>query len=270
MDAITVELSSDHPGFNDPAYRERRNHIAGIATDHRAGTPAPRINYTSSERSTWRTVFNELTQLYPTHACKEFVPVIHEMGYCADDIPQLADVSAFLEKRSGFRLEPVAGLVSPRTFLTSLGRGVFCATQYIRHHSKPHYTPEPDIVHELMGHAPMLAIEDFANLSRKIGEGANHATDEQVQQLATLYWYTIEYGVVRQDGTLKAYGAGLLSSFGELSHVVSGGADVHPFDPDLAKDHPYPITSYQPVLWEVQSIRQAFEVMDAFVRKFVR
>jgi phenylalanine-4-hydroxylase len=270
MDAITVELSSDHPGFNDPTYRERRNHIASIATDHQAGTPAPRIPYTDSERSTWKTVFEQLTQLFPTHACKEFVPVIREMGYSPDEIPQLADVSAFLEKRTGFRLEPVAGLVSARTFLTSLGRGVFCATQYIRHHSKPHYTPEPDVVHELMGHAPMLAIEDFANLSRKIGEGANHATDEQVQQLATLYWFTIEYGVLRQDGALKAYGAGLLSSFGELSHVVSGGARVLPFDPDIAKDHPYPITSYQPLLWEVQSIRQAFEVMDAFVGKFVR
>jgi phenylalanine-4-hydroxylase len=269
MDAITVELSADHPGFNDPAYRERRNHIANLAATHEAGTPAPLVAYTDTERQTWRTVFEQLMRLYPTHACEAFIPVVREMGYQADNIPQLRDVSSFLEHRTGFRLEPVAGLVSARDFLTALGRGVFCATQYIRHHSKPHYTPEPDVVHELMGHAPMLAIEDFANLSRKIGEGAERATDEQVQQLATLYWFTIEYGVLRQEGSIKAYGAGLLSSFGELEHVVAGRAKVLPFDPEVAKDQPYPITTYQPLLWEVRSIREAFEIMDGFVRKHV-
>lgn len=269
MDTITVELSADHPGFNDPDYRRRRNHIASIAKEHVSGTPAPRVAYTDTERATWREVFQQLMQLYDTHACKEFTPVVREMGYTADEIPQLQDVSSFLQKRTGFRLEPVAGLVSARDFLTALARGVFCSTQYIRHHSKPHYTPEPDVVHELMGHAPMLAIEDFAKLSRKIGEGAERATDEQVQQLATLYWFTIEYGVVRQGGQARAYGAGLLSSFGELKRVLEGGPEIRPFDPEIAKGTPYPITTYQPVLWEVGSIREAFESMDAFVKRHV-
>ena len=269
MDTITVELNADHPGFSDSEYRTRRNHIASIAKGHRSGTPAPHVAYTDTERATWRTVFEQLSQLYRTHACKEFTPILREMGYTSDEIPQLRDVSAFLQKRTGFRLEPVAGLVSARDFLTALGRGVFCSTQYIRHHSKPHYTPEPDIVHELMGHAPMLAIEDFANLSRKIGEGAKRASDEQVQQLATLYWFTIEYGVVRQDGCLRAYGAGLLSSFGELKRVLEGDVEVRRFDPEAAKSTPYPITTYQPLLWEVDSIREAFESMDTFVKRHV-
>lgn len=269
METLTVELTADHPGFNDPEYRQRRDHIANVAKTHRTGTPAPRVQYTATERATWRTVFEELMKLYPTHACKEFTPVVREMGYTAEEIPQLGDVSEFLLKRTGFRLEPVAGLVSARDFLSALGQGVFCSTQYIRHHSRPHYTPEPDIVHELMGHAPMLAIEDFARLSRKIGEGAARATDTQVQQLATLYWFTIEYGVVRQDGALRAYGAGLLSSFGELNRVMKHEAQVRPFDPEAAKDQPYPITTYQPLLWEVGSIREAFESMDAFVRRHV-
>ena len=269
MDTGTVDLTADHPGFNDPAYRARRNTIAGIARSHVAGTAAPLVEYTATELGTWRTVFKELTALYPTHACSEFTPVIGDMGYTPDAIPQLRDVSAFLEKRTGFRLEPVAGLVSARDFLTSLGKGVFCSTQYIRHESRPHYTPEPDIVHELMGHAPMLAIQDFADLSRKIGEGAVKASDAQVQQLATLYWYTIEYGVVRQSGAVRAYGAGLLSSFGELSRVIGGDVEVRRFDPEIAKDQPYPITTYQPMLWEVASIREAFEIMDAFVRRHI-
>lgn len=266
MQTAVVELSSDHPGFNDPDYRQRRNQIAEIARHHASGSPPPRIAYTDVERATWGTVFSRLVGLFPTHACREFNAIIKELGYTREDIPQLADVSGFLEARTGFRLEPVAGLVSPRDFLSQLGQGVFCATQYIRHHSKPHYTPEPDVVHELMGHAPMLAIEDFANLSRKVGERTQRATDEQVNQLATLYWYTIEYGVLRRNGRLEAYGAGLLSSFGELDHALSGQVEVRRLDPAIAKDTPYPITTYQPLLWEVSSIHEAFEIMDAFVR----
>jgi phenylalanine-4-hydroxylase len=264
-----VELSSDHPGFHDPVYRQRRDEIARIASGHTPGTPAPFIEYTQVETDTWGTVFSGLIELYPTHACEEFNQVIEELGYQRDRIPQLREVSAFLEKRTGFRLEPVAGLVSPREFLSALGQGVFCSTQYIRHHSKPHYTPEPDIVHELMGHAPMLAIEDFALLSRKIGERTERANDQQVGQLATLYWFTIEYGVLRRDGALRAYGAGLLSSFGELRHALSGEVEIRKLDPQVAKDTPYPITTYQPLLWEVSSIHEAFEIMDRFVRTIV-
>jgi phenylalanine-4-hydroxylase len=117
-----------------------------------------------------------------------------------------------------------------------------------------------------MGHAPMLAIPEFADLSQKIGEGSLSADDEQVEKLATLYWFTIEYGVLIEDGKLRAYGAGLLSSFGELEHALSGEVEVRAFDPVLAKDTAYPITTYQPLLWSVESIREAFDKMDEFVR----
>ncbi len=192
--------------------------------------------------------------------------MIDAMGYRRDRIPQLAEVSGFLTERTGFRLHPVSGLVSAREFLGALSRRTFCSTQYIRHHSQPLYTPEPDIVHELMGHAPMLGIPEFADLSRKIGEGSLKASDEQVQQLATLYWFTIEYGVLDEGDGLRAYGAGLLSSFGELEHALSGAVEIRRFDPWQAKDTAYPITTYQPLLWSVRSIREAFELMEEFVR----
>lgn len=265
MRTSLVELASDHPGFNDPTYRQRRNEIAELARRHAAGTAPEDVEYAATETSTWTTIFDALTTLYPTHACREYLGVFERLGYRRDAIPQLSAVSGFLSSRTGFRLEPVAGLVSPRDFLAGLSRRVFYSTQYIRHHSKPHYTPEPDVVHELMGHAPMLAIEEFADLSQSIGRGAVGATDQQVEQLATLYWYTIEYGVLRQDGELRAYGAGLLSSFGELARALRGEPDIRPFDPHQACDVPYPITAYQPLLWEVPSIRSAFEAIEAFI-----
>ena len=261
-----VELEANHPGFNDPEYRKRRDESARLAPPLNSGLPPERVLYSERECGTWATAFEKLSAFYPSHACREFSDVVNDIGYSADTVPQLADVSEFLSERTGFRLQPVAGLVSAREFLEALSRRVFCATQYIRHHSQPLYTPEPDIVHELMGHAPMLAIPEFANLSQKIGEGSLQADDEQVEQLATLYWFTIEYGVVRQEGALRAYGAGLLSSFGELEHALSGEVEIRPFDPWQAKDTAYPITTYQPLLWSVNSIQEAFAKMDEFVQ----
>jgi phenylalanine-4-hydroxylase len=266
METPIVQLDSDHPGFSDATYRRRRNEIAALAQQHRSGEPPPRVDYTAAENETWQAVYAKLVTLYPTHACTELNQVFAELGYAPDRVPQVADVSRFLEQRTGFRLQPVAGLVSAREFLGALSRRTFCSTQYIRHHSRPYYTPEPDVVHELMGHAPMLAIPDFADLSQRIGEGSLKATDAQIEQLATLYWFTIEYGVLREGGGLRAYGAGLLSSFGELEHALSGEVEIRPFDPDVAKDTTYPITTYQPLLWEVGSIAEAFEKMDGFVR----
>lgn len=265
MQRTIVQLAADHPGFNDPDYRKRRDEIAEVALRHRAGEAPDRVDYTEVETTTWSTIFDALVSLYPTHACAEYLAVFEQLRFRRDAIPQLAEVSAFLQMRTGFRLEPVAGLVNPREFLGGLASRVFFSTQYIRHHSRPHYTPEPDVVHELMGHAPMLAIPAFADLSQRIGQGAEGATDAQVEQLATLYWYTIEYGVVRQGDALLAYGAGLLSSFGELARALRGGAEIRPLEPEIAKDLPYPITRYQPVLWEVGSIREAFDKMDRFV-----
>jgi phenylalanine-4-hydroxylase len=263
-----VQLEADHPGFNDPEYRRRRDEIAQLAADHRPGQPLPRVVYSAAETATWRSVFSELTKLFPTHACREYNDAIRRMGFSVDEIPQLADVDAFLLRETGFRIQPVAGLVSSREFLTALSRRFFPATQYIRHHSGPHYTPEPDVIHELLGHVPMLAIQEYAELTQKIGEATLGAPDAQIEQFSRLYWYTIEFGLVRQDGRTRAYGAGLLSSSGELSHSLAGGADgpeIRTFAPEVASQTPNPITTYQPVLWEVSSIGEAFRLVSAHI-----
>ncbi len=183
-------------GFQDLDYRRRRDEIALMAPPLNSGEPPKIVEYTPTECETWATVFDKLTALYPTHACREFVAVIDDIGYRRTPCPSSPMSVGSSPQGPVSALQPVAGLVSAREFLGALSRRVFCATQYIRHHSEPLYTPEPDIVHELMGHAPMLAIPEFADLSQKIGEGSLKADDAQVEQLATLYWFTIEYGVL--------------------------------------------------------------------------
>ncbi len=262
-----VQLESDHPGFADKAYRRRRDEIASIAMGHQAGEPISRIAYTEVEDATWTAVHDKLVDLYPSHACAEYNEAFAMLDLDPEHVPQLVEVNERVKQLSGFRMQPVPGLVAARDFLVALGEGVFCSTQYMRHHSRPHYTPEPDIIHEIIGHAPMLAIPELAALSRVIGAGAERATDGQVDELIRLYWYTVEFGVVRQKGELRAYGAGLLSSPGELEHSLSGQVETRPFDPEVAKELVYPITEYQPLLFEVGSIGEAYERMAEFVSR---
>ncbi|XP_074659160.1 tryptophan 5-hydroxylase 1-like [Tubulanus polymorphus] len=246
-----ADLDADHPGFKDPVYRKRRQLFAEIALNYKYGTPIPRIEYTQQEVETWNVVYGTLKKLYPTHACQEhlnnFGLLEEYCGYRIGNIPQLEDVSKFLKVRSGFSVRPVAGYLSPRDFLSGLAFRVFHCTQYIRHHEDPLYTPEPDCCHELLGHIALLADPTFAEFSHEIGLASIGASDEDVKNLATLYFFTVEFGLSKDSvsGQVRVYGAGLLSSAAELQHALSPAAVIKPFDPIETAKAECVITAYQ-------------------------
>lgn len=259
-----VELDPDHPGFRDAEYRARRNQIAELALNYQPGDAIPDAPYADNEHRVWQTIWDALRPAHQKHACAEYLAAIENLNFDHDRIPQLREVNQKVQAISGFRLEPVAGLVQPRVFLENLADGIFLCTQYIRHHSTPLYTPEPDVVHEIVGHGVTLACSQLAELNRMFGQAVKRTSSaDQLETLSRVYWFTIEFGVLRQDGALKAYGTGLLSSAGELEEMHQ--ADLRPFDFASITGQTYDPTHFQPVLFCADS----FDAMDAQLRDFL-
>ena len=259
-----VQLSRDHPGFRDLEYRARRNRIAQLALSYQTGQEIPEAPYSPEEHRVWRAVWDALEPAHQAHACAEYKAAVRRLAFAPDRIPQLREVNEKVQAISGFRLEPVAGLVEPRVFLESLASGTFLCTQYIRHHSTPLYTPEPDVVHEIVGHAVTLASRRLAEINRLFGKAVKRtASLEALNRLSRVYWFTIEFGVLRENGSVKAYGTGLLSSAGELEAMHN--AELRPLDLEAASQHEYDPTHFQPVLFCADSFETMYDSLQEFL-----
>ncbi|HEX7135485.1 MAG TPA: phenylalanine 4-monooxygenase [Iamia sp.] len=259
-----LELPADHPGVSDLAYRGRRAAIAAVGETYRPGQEIPVVAYAPEEDEVWRTVSAELGVLHESLAVAAYRDGVAALDLPTARVPQLGPVSARLTELTGWSITPVPGLVPTRTFYGALAERRFCSTQYIRHHSVPFYTPEPDVVHELIGHANALADPRFAGLYELAGQAARRCeTDAALEAFSRIFWFSLEFGVAWEDGPagreLRAYGAGLLSSFGEIQAFRA--ADVRPFDVRAMATLDYDITQYQPVLFAAASFARAHEVL---------
>ncbi|MEU4813513.1 phenylalanine 4-monooxygenase [Nocardia fluminea] len=260
---VTVHLSDDHPGVHDEHYRARRNAIAALALDYAPGGPVPQIDYTDDEQRVWRIASAELARKHEIYACREVREAAENLALPRDHIPQLDEVSRLLAPLTGFRYVPAAGLVPLREFFGSFAERTFHSTQYIRHHSAPLYTPEPDAIHEIIGHASQIAHPRFAALYETVGAAvARLETDSALKFLADVFWFSLEFGVVRQDDEIRCYGAGLLSSYGEIDEFRH--ARLRPLDVAEMGTIAYDITHYQPVLFCADSVDQIVGVLGEF------
>uniref|UniRef100_A0A3Q0RKW8 Tryptophan hydroxylase 1b n=1 Tax=Amphilophus citrinellus TaxID=61819 RepID=A0A3Q0RKW8_AMPCI len=244
------ELDADHPGFKDKVYRKRRKYFADLAMNYKHGDPIPRVDYTAEEVRTWGVVFRELNKLYPSHACREYLKNLPLLTQCCkyseDNIPQLEDVSHFLKESHSANWSSafLAGLL-----IIALKR---------------------DTCHELLGHVPLLAEPSFAQFSQELGLASLGASDDDVNKLATCYFFTVEFGLCKQSGGLRAYGAGLLSSVSELQHALSSSASILPFDPTVTCNQKCMITTFQHVYYVAESFEEAKNKMREFAKTLRR
>lgn len=261
-------LPLDHPGANDPKYKQRREFIAKLAEQFRQDpSNIPVVSYTPEETQTWTEAATKLQELHRRLANTMYLKSKDSLAITTKQIPQLKDLNEKL-RSNNFFLAPVGGLIDARSFLSSLQNNVMLCTQYVRHSSRPDYTPEPDVIHEVIGHVPTFTNADFVEFSKMIGQGAAIANEQQLRALERLYWFTVEFGLIEQQGETRAFGAGLLSSFGELQHCFSNEVERKPFKLSevIATDFNY--SQMQSKLFIIRSFEELKKTTRDLIKSF--
>ncbi|MEL7149918.1 MAG: phenylalanine 4-monooxygenase [Pseudomonadota bacterium] len=223
---------------------------------------AGRFNYTAEETSVWRTLFTCQMHLLEPIACEAFLKGQSELGLSATTIPQVCDVNAKLSALTGAGVEPVAALIPQDQFSRLLSKRRFPVATFIRRREHLDYIEEPDIFHEVFGHCPMLCDPDFCAFMERFGNLALTLPEDHVKTLFRLWWFTVEFGLIRENDQLKAFGAGIMSSPSEVSHVSAQKAKVLPFDLMTIFRTDYRIDIVQPVLFAIDSFEQLAASLD--------
>ena len=266
LEPNVVTLPENHPGFGDASYIARRSALSSlVASLDQAGTTLPDVAYTADEAGVWHAIVDRLAEMHAVHAATSFLEGFHRLGLSAAKPPAPRLLASRLREATGFDLVLTDGLLDARVFLSSLGRRRQPCTVYLRHGSRPDYTPEPDLVHEAIGHAPMLTDPHAARLNEIIGRVASAASERQLAALLRLYWFTLEFGIVEEPRGLRAYGAGLLSSFGELPHAFTDAVDRRPFSIEAAIAQDYHHDRMQEVLFVAPGLDRLARDVDAWL-----
>lgn len=223
--------------------------------------------YTDEEHETWKIMYARQRELLPTHACAEFLAGMERLKFPEDRIPALSDVSRELKKATNWTLARSPGLLHEKDFFELLARRCFPSTDYIRPRSELDYTPAPDLFHDIFGHCPMITLPSFANFYQRIGQAAAKAEGDVRVGLVRIYWFTVEFGLVRQNGKDLIFGNGIASSYGEAVHALTDSAEKRPFIPELVAQQPYDIWHMQKTLFVVDSFEHLEQSFDAWAKK---
>jgi phenylalanine-4-hydroxylase len=269
-DVSELELEPGHPGLGDEAYVQRRRELFALCRDHRLSRKGPpAISYTAEEQRIWREVAPKLDELHQRHASRIYLQAKRELRINEAEIPQLRDISPELEGRSGMHLVPAEGPIPYRTFYSYIAERGFPVTQFIRHGSHPEFTPEPDMIHDCLGHVPPLVNHDYAELLTLIGKAAvSVSTGDQVLALKRLSWFSIEFGLIEEAGETRIFGAGILSSLGEMPFSLSQDVERRPFITDQVIEQDYDASQMQKLLFVIPSFAFLRHEVERLVQRF--
>ena len=226
--------------------------------------PQDYASYTAADHDTYRRLYERQRALLPGLASQAFIDALPSLG-ASDRIPRFEEVNERLYKATGWELVGVPGLIPEVPFFTLLANRKFPVTDWIRKPEEFEYIVEPDIFHDLFGHVPLLFNPVFADYVQRYGQGGLKAQGlGSCEMLSRLYWYTIEFGLIREAGQLRAYGAGILSSSGELAYSVQSPEPQRiPLQLERTMRTRYKIDTYQQTYFVIDSFEQLFEMTAA-------
>jgi phenylalanine-4-hydroxylase len=217
-------------------------------------------SYSEADHDTYRRLYERQAALVPGRACDEFLAALPSLG-ASDRIPRFEAINERLYRATRWEIVAVPGLIPEVPFFTLLANRRFPVTDWIRTAAEFDYIVEPDVFHDLFGHVPLLFNPVFADHMQEYGKGGLKAHRlDACELLSRLYWYTIEFGLIRQHGGLRAYGAGILSSPGELRYAVESPEPRRvPLDIERVMRTRYKIDSFQQTYFVIESIQELFD-----------
>ena len=229
--------------------------------------------YTPEQHATWAELVRRRMPQLREHACNEYLDGFGQIGLQEDSLPDLAEVSRRLGPRTGWQSTPVSGFLPAAAFFEMLAARLFPTTTWLRGRDSMEYTPEPDIFHDVFGHVPMHAHPVFADFLQHYGKVcAALKSERDLQRMGRLFWFTVEFGVIRQHGRIKVYGSGLISSHGECTHVIEGGSagpEIRDFDLEQVLEQEFSTSEMQKVLYAVESFDQIYEATREAERRLL-
>jgi phenylalanine-4-hydroxylase len=270
-DVTELELEPGHPGIGDEAYIQRRKDLFALCRKHRLEhLGSPLIDYSLEETRIWREVSPKLDELHQKYASEIYLKAKRDLAITRDEIPQLRHLSERVKRETNMHLIPAEGALPYRTFYEYIAERGFPVTQFIRHGSHPEFTPEPDMIHDCLGHVPPLMNRDYAELLTLVGKAVATATrGDQVLALKRFSWFSIEFGLIEEAGETKVFGAGILSSTGEIPNsLFSKDVTRRPFVTDLVIATDYDPSRMQDKLFIAPSFSFLRRELEGLVRRF--
>jgi phenylalanine-4-hydroxylase len=266
-----LELEPGHPGQGDEGYIERRKQLFALCRKHRLEKLGPPIvAYTPEETRIWREVSPKLDELHLQYASSIYLQAKRDLAITREEIPQLRHLSDRVKRETNMHLVPAEGALPYRTFYEYIAERGFPVTQFIRHGSHPEFTPEPDMIHDCLGHVPPLMNRDYAELLTLIGKAVAKTTHgDEVLALKRFSWFSIEFGLIEEAGVTKVFGAGILSSTGEIPFsLFSPDVIRRPFATDVVITTDYDPSRMQDHLFIAPSLPFLRRELENLVRRF--
>lgn len=224
--------------------------------------------YDDEAHDVWRILYERRMATLLETGSDVFLTGIERIGLDSRRVPDLADVNGRLARRTGWAAVGVRGFIPADQFFRCLSQRRFPTTLIVRPRAQLDYLPEPDIFHDVFGHVPLHSDPVFADFLQRFGALAAHArSEEETTQMARLFWFTVEFGLIRERGATKIYGSGLISSHGDAANALGAKCDRRPFELDAVLDQPFEIDHFQDVLFVVESFEQLFDAVREIERR---